>query len=79
MPRLARLDAPGVLHQIIIRGIERRTIEIRPSQSRDRRRWATKPLNHNSKEQRKEQKMNKIMNKLQQMKLKKLKMNYGIN
>jgi hypothetical protein len=24
MPRLARLDAPGVLHHIIIRGIERR-------------------------------------------------------
>ena len=26
MPRLARLDAPGVLHHIIIRGIERRAI-----------------------------------------------------
>ncbi len=26
MPRLARLDAPGVLHHIIIRGIERRKI-----------------------------------------------------
>jgi hypothetical protein len=26
MPRLARLDAPGVLHQIMIRGIERRKI-----------------------------------------------------
>ena len=26
MPRLARLDAPGVLHHIIIRGIERRVI-----------------------------------------------------
>jgi hypothetical protein len=26
MPRLARLDAPGVLHHIIIRGIERRLI-----------------------------------------------------
>jgi len=26
MPRLARLDTPGVLHHIIIRGIERRTI-----------------------------------------------------
>jgi len=26
MPQLPRLDAPGVLHQIIIRGIERRTI-----------------------------------------------------
>jgi putative transposase len=26
MPRLARLDAPGVLHHIIVRGIERRDI-----------------------------------------------------
>ena len=26
MPRLARLDAPGVLHHIMIRGIERRVI-----------------------------------------------------
>lgn len=26
MPRLARLDAPGVLHHIIIRGIEGRNI-----------------------------------------------------
>jgi len=26
MPRLARLDAPGVLHHVIIRGIERRSI-----------------------------------------------------
>lgn len=26
MPRLARLDAPGVLHHIIIRGIERKNI-----------------------------------------------------
>ena len=26
MPRLARLDAPGLLHHIIIRGIERRAI-----------------------------------------------------
>ncbi len=26
MPRLARLDAPGVLHHLIIRGIERRNI-----------------------------------------------------
>ena len=26
MPRTARLDAPGVLHHIIIRGIERRKI-----------------------------------------------------
>jgi len=26
MPRLARLDAPGVLHHVIIRGIERRFI-----------------------------------------------------
>jgi hypothetical protein len=26
MPRLARLDAPGLLHHIIVRGIERRAI-----------------------------------------------------
>jgi len=26
VPRLARLDAPGVLHHIMIRGIERRKI-----------------------------------------------------
>jgi putative transposase len=26
MPRLARLDAPGILHHVIIRGIERRNI-----------------------------------------------------
>ncbi len=26
MPRLARLDSPGVLHHVIIRGIERRKI-----------------------------------------------------
>ena len=26
MPRSARIDAPGVLHHIIIRGIERRKI-----------------------------------------------------
>jgi hypothetical protein len=26
MPRLARLDAPGVLHHAIIRGIERKPI-----------------------------------------------------
>ncbi|HUT69571.1 MAG TPA: hypothetical protein VMW89_02745 [Desulfatiglandales bacterium] len=26
MPRLARLDAPGALHHIMIRGIERRKI-----------------------------------------------------
>src|SRR4030042_6536355 len=26
MPRLARIDAPGVLHHLIIRGIERRKI-----------------------------------------------------
>jgi len=26
MPRTARLDAPGVLHHIMIRGIERRKI-----------------------------------------------------
>jgi REP-associated tyrosine transposase len=34
MPRLARLDAPGVLHHIIIRGIERRQI-FRDDQDRD--------------------------------------------
>jgi len=26
MPRQARLDAPGTLHHVIVRGIERRTI-----------------------------------------------------
>ena len=26
MPRQPRLDAPGVLHQVMVRGIERRTI-----------------------------------------------------
>jgi putative transposase len=34
MPRLARLDAPGVLHHIIIRGIERRQI-FRDDKDRD--------------------------------------------
>ena len=34
MPRLARLDAPGVLHHIIIRGIERRKI-FRDNKDRD--------------------------------------------
>jgi len=34
MPRLARLDAPGVLHRIIIRGIERRKI-FRDNKDRD--------------------------------------------
>jgi REP element-mobilizing transposase RayT len=34
MPRLARLDAPGVLHHIIIRGIERRNI-FRDNQDRE--------------------------------------------
>jgi len=34
MPRLARLDAPGVLHHIIIRGIERRNI-FRDDKDRD--------------------------------------------
>lgn len=34
MPRLARLDAPGVLHHVIIRGIERRRI-FRDNQDRD--------------------------------------------
>ena len=34
MPILARLDAPGVLHHIIIRGIERRKI-FRDNKDRD--------------------------------------------
>ena len=34
MPRLARLDAPGVLHHVIIRGIERRKI-FRSNKDRD--------------------------------------------
>lgn len=34
MPRLARLDAPGVLHHIVIRGIERRNI-FRDNRDRD--------------------------------------------
>ena len=34
MPRLARLDSPGVLHRIIIRGIERRKI-FRDDKDRD--------------------------------------------
>jgi putative transposase len=34
MPRLARLDAPGVLHHIMIRGIERRKI-FRDNKDRD--------------------------------------------
>jgi REP element-mobilizing transposase RayT len=34
MPRLARLDAPGVLHHVIIRGIERRSI-FRDGKDRD--------------------------------------------
>ena len=34
MPRLARLDVPGVLHHIIIRGIERRKI-FRDDKDRD--------------------------------------------
>lgn len=34
MPRLARLDAPGVLHHVIIRGIERRKI-FRDNKDRD--------------------------------------------
>jgi hypothetical protein len=36
MTRLARLDAPGVLHHVIIRGIERRNI-IEDSKDRDSR------------------------------------------
>ena len=34
MPRLARLDAPGVLHHIMIRGIERQKI-FRSDKDRD--------------------------------------------
>ena len=34
MPRLARLDAPGVLHHVMIRGIERRKI-FRDDRDRD--------------------------------------------
>ncbi len=34
MPRLARLDAPGTLHHVIIRGIERRNI-FRDNKDRD--------------------------------------------
>ena len=34
MPRLARLDAPGVLHHVIIRGIERKSI-FRDGKDRD--------------------------------------------
>lgn len=34
MPRLARMDAPGVLHHVMIRGIERREI-FRDNQDRD--------------------------------------------
>ncbi|HUU40427.1 MAG TPA: transposase [Desulfatiglandales bacterium] len=35
MPRLARLDAPGVLHHIMIRGIERRKIFINDKDRED--------------------------------------------
>jgi hypothetical protein len=41
MPRKARIDAPGALHRIIIRGIERRRI-IKDDQDRDnfiKRQW----------------------------------------
>ena len=34
MPRLARLDAPGILHHVMIRGIERRKI-FRDDEDRD--------------------------------------------
>jgi REP element-mobilizing transposase RayT len=34
MPRLARLEAPGILHHVIIRGIERRNI-FRDNKDRD--------------------------------------------
>jgi hypothetical protein len=38
MPRQARLDAPGTLHHVIIRGIEKRRIvdDINYDQSRER-------------------------------------------
>ncbi len=36
MPRLARLDAPGTLHHVIIRGIERRDIV---EDDQDRNNW----------------------------------------
>ncbi|MBW2118724.1 MAG: transposase, partial [Deltaproteobacteria bacterium] len=35
MPRQARLDAPGVLHHIMIRGIERRKIFINDQDRED--------------------------------------------
>ena len=35
MPRLARLDAPGVLHHIMGRGIERRRIFISDKDRKD--------------------------------------------
>jgi putative transposase len=35
MPRLARLDAPGVLHHVIGRGIERRKIFYRDKDRED--------------------------------------------
>jgi putative transposase len=35
MPRLARLDAPGVLHHIIGRGIERRKVFFRDKDRED--------------------------------------------
>jgi hypothetical protein len=34
MPRLARIDAPGVVHHVIIRGIERKPI-FKDNQDRD--------------------------------------------
>ena len=38
MPRTARLDTPGLLHHIMIRGIERRRI-FNDNKDRERGRW----------------------------------------
>ncbi len=35
MPRLARLDAPGILHHVMGRGIERKEIFINDTDSKD--------------------------------------------
>ena len=35
MPRLARLDAPGILHHVMVRGIERKEIFINDTDRRD--------------------------------------------
>ena len=41
MPRRARLDAPGTLHHVIVRGIERRNIV---DDDRDRRNFVSRQL-----------------------------------